>query len=316
MNKLPEKLRAAFACAALAACLLWIGETAPARAADLVPLKLIVMDPLAAPLSCPCVEGYAQRDYQALAEHLQRSLGREVKLVFGESLKAALKKTGGKADVIIGKHSVVRADAKAAHVSVTPIGHLTDKSGSTKQHGLIVVNRNDPAKEVKDLAGYSIIFGPAEAVEKHSAALTLLTRAGVEVPPERLRIDAACSDGACKVIDLGPASKTAAVISSYAQPLLEGCGTIKKGDLRVVGKTAEVVFVTAFVADQPTASNRRKIEDALQAIAAQTELLDALESLVGFLPASQEEPARSELDDAETPPTAETATSKKKTVGA
>ena len=26
---------------------------------------LIVMDPLAAPLSCPCVEGYAQRKYEA-----------------------------------------------------------------------------------------------------------------------------------------------------------------------------------------------------------------------------------------------------------
>lgn len=27
-------------------------------------LSLVVMDPLAAPLSCPCVEGYAQRKYE------------------------------------------------------------------------------------------------------------------------------------------------------------------------------------------------------------------------------------------------------------
>ena len=31
------------------------------------PLSLIVMDPLAAPLSCPCVAGYAQRKYEVLA---------------------------------------------------------------------------------------------------------------------------------------------------------------------------------------------------------------------------------------------------------
>jgi len=38
----------------------------------------------------------------------------------------------------------------------------------------------------------------------------------------------------------------ATVISSYAQPLLEGCGTIKKGDLRVIGETDPMPFVVAF----------------------------------------------------------------------
>jgi outer membrane protein assembly factor BamB len=37
--------------------------------------SLIVMDPLAAPLSCPCVKGYAQRDYQKLADYDQDTLG-------------------------------------------------------------------------------------------------------------------------------------------------------------------------------------------------------------------------------------------------
>ena len=36
--------------------------------------SLIVMDPLAAPLSCPCVKGYAQRDYQRLADYLSKQL--------------------------------------------------------------------------------------------------------------------------------------------------------------------------------------------------------------------------------------------------
>lgn len=68
-------------------------------------LSLIVMDPLAAPLSCPCVEGYAQRNYEVLASHLENAMSRKVDVTFGESLAMALKKSGGNADIVIGKQS-------------------------------------------------------------------------------------------------------------------------------------------------------------------------------------------------------------------
>ena len=158
---------------------------------------------------------------------------------------------------------------------------LTDKEGSTEQYGLIVVNRDDPAKVVADLKDYKIIFGPSEAAEKHTAALALLASAGI-TKPEELTIDAACSDGACKVIDLGPKSKTAAVISSYAQPLLEGCGTIKKGDLRVVGKTEPVPFITLFVSDSMEAEQVKELMQGLQGVSRDIQVLQALESLIGF----------------------------------
>ena len=248
------------------------------------PLTMVVMDPLAAPLSCPCVEGYAQRDYTVLAKHLEQTLGRELTVVFGESLPVAMKKTNGKVDIVIGKQSVVRADAKATKLELTAISQLTDLKGDTQQYGMIVVNKEDPAQEVSDLKGYTIIFGPAEADEKHSAAIELLKNANVVIPKERQKIDNACSDGACKVIDLGPTSKTAAVISSYAQPLLEGCGTIKKGDLRVVGKTSPVPFVTVFVADSLDASTRDGLNRAFVDAAVNPAVLDAIESLAGFIP--------------------------------
>lgn len=246
-------------------------------------LALVVMDPLAAPLSCPCVEGYAQRDYTVLAEYLQDVLGRQVSVTFAESLSAAMKKTDGKVGLVIGKQSVVRADAKTAKLSMTPISRLTDLKGDTQQYGMIVVNKDDPAQSVEDLVGYTIIFGPAEAEEKHHAALELLRDANIEIPRERQKIDNACSDGACKVIDLGPKSKTAAVISSYAQPLLEGCGTIKKGDLRVVAKTSPVPFVTVFVSDALDPSTRAQLNAALSDAALHPAVLDAIESLAGFI---------------------------------
>lgn len=251
--------------------------------ADEQAFTMIVMDPLAAPLSCPCVEGYAQRKYEALAEHLEKALGRKVQLVFAQALRVGLKETNGQADLIIGKDSVVRADAANAKVKMMPVAQLTDKSGSTQQHGLIVVNKADPAQAVKDLDGYTIIFGPSEAAEKHSAALSLLKSANVTIP-KSLQIDEACSEGACKVIDLGPKSKTAAVISSYAQPLLEGCGTIKKGDLRVVGQTEAVPFISAFSNASLSPVEQTTLNQALSMVKDHPDLLEALESLIGFLP--------------------------------
>src|SRR5947208_3409602 len=115
---------------------------------DKTPLTLIVMDPLAAPLSCPCVKGYAQRDYEKLAKQL----------------------------------------------------------------------------------------------ETHNS----------------------CSDGATKILDMHKSGeKAVTVISSYAQPLLEGCGTIKKGDLRVLGETDPMPFVVAFISERVNASDRAAIQAAL-----------------------------------------------------
>ncbi len=251
-------------------------------------LSIVVMDPLAAPLSCPCVEGYAQRDYEALAKLFERELGLKVNLTFASSLDVGVKKAGG-ADIVIGKQSVVSADLKDLKLDAQPAYRLTDNQGSVTQHGLIVVNQDDPAKTASDLAGYTIIFGSASAAEKHEAALDLLKKANVAVPKKLRKIDEACSDGACKVIDLGPKSKTAAVISSYAQPLLEGCGTIKKGDLRVVARTKDVPFVTMFLSDKLSGEKRSAIDAALKTIPLEPSVLEALESVAGFVEVAQDE---------------------------
>src|SRR5204863_3491936 len=97
-----------------------------------------------------------------------------VKLHFAETLAEALKKkTEGKADLIIGKDSVVRAGAKEASLGVTPLAALSGKDGKTTQTGLVVVPAADPALLVSDLKGYRILFGPSDCDEKHAAAVKL-----------------------------------------------------------------------------------------------------------------------------------------------
>src|SRR5262249_23211146 len=159
--------------------------------------------------------------------------------------------------IAIGKDSVVRHDAAACKLEVTPLARLTGKDGKTTQTGLVVVRSADAAHSVGDLGGYRILFGPRECDEKFAAARILVESGGVSLPaPEAAETSEACSDGACKVIDWGDSQKGAAVISSYAAPLLEGCGTIKKGDLRVVGETSPVPFITAFATNRVDAELR------------------------------------------------------------
>jgi ABC-type phosphate/phosphonate transport system substrate-binding protein len=262
---------------------LLFATTALGEEKSAAPLTLVVMDPLAAPLSCPCVKGYAQRDYEQLAKYLTEQLGAPVKTVFNESLKSALKETKGQADIVIGKRSVVLADAKKAGLQMKPILALSGKDGQTIITGLFVVPAADPAVSVADLKTYRIIFGSADADEKHSAALSLLKLSGVSVPKD-LETCEACSDGATTILELGPSIRGATVISSYAAPLLEGCGTIKKGDLRVVGTTDPVPFVVAFVSKKVPAPRQAAIQVALLKAGAKADLREALETKLGFVP--------------------------------
>jgi ABC-type phosphate/phosphonate transport system substrate-binding protein len=260
------------------------GEEKPAAAKSDTAYRLIIMDPLSKPLSCPCVEGYAQRDYEQLAKLLRQELGRDVKIAFNESLKVALTRdTDGRADIVIGKHSVVLADARRAGLQLSPRLALAGKDGQTMMTGLFVVPSTDPATKLADLANYRIIFGGEESDEKYAAAMTALKASKVALPAGKVETCQACSDGAVKILELGPDVRAATVISSYAAPLLEGCGTIKKGDLRMIGTTAPVPFIEAFVSESLSPPEQAAIEAALLKVANQPELLKALETKHGFV---------------------------------
>ena len=265
-------------------------ENAPETTPD--GLLMVVMDPLALPLSCPCVEGYAQRNYEKLAEYLSEQLGQPVRVTFSESLvKAQEKEPNAKVHLVIGKDSVVRHDSAALNMASTPLAQLTGKDGATTQTGLILVRSADKAQTVSDLKGYRILFGNAECDEKFAAARTMLEKFAVDVPAaEDSETFASCSDGATKIIEWGDSQKAAAVISSYAAPLLEGCGTVQKGDLRVVGETAPVPFVVAFATEHADAKLQKQMQAALLDMANNPELLEAIETLVGFVPLDEDYP--------------------------
>lgn len=252
------------------------------RAADRT-LHVVVMDPLSTPLSCDCVKGYAQRKYEKLGEFLAKQLERPVKVTWSESLVKAAKETGGPTQLVIGKHSVVLHDAAKLNRTFEPIAALTGSDGETTQSGLLVVRTEDAAQSVKDLAGYRIFFGPEDCDEKSAVIVDLLTANRLPVPAEK-ETSPSCSNAAAKLMELPAGEKAVAVISSYAELLLEGCGTVKKGDLRVVARSQPVPFITAFADASLSTAEQEAIQAALLAVAENVEMLEALETEAGFVP--------------------------------
>lgn len=233
------------------------------------PFTIVVMDPLAAALACACVAGYAQRDYDQLGTFLEKQTGRSVTVRYAEELT-------GHADLVFGKYSVVRADAAHRGLSLRTVAMLSDTRGHFHQTGLFVVRARDPASGIGDLAGYRLLFGPDDALEKHGAARASLEAFDIPLP-KPLRVSPGCSTASLAVIEK---EADAAIISSYALPLLEGCGSIEKGELKVIGHTDPVPFITVFAA--PSVDDT--ISRALLAANKEPDLLRALESRDGFRP--------------------------------
>lgn len=244
-------------------------------------LTMVVMDPLAAPLACDCVKGYANRQYQQLGEALEASLKVKINVHWSDSLIALQAKEPTLVpDIVIGKYSVVEAHAKQLNHKLRPFASLTDTEGNVTQRGLFVVRADSDFASVIDLEEATVFFGPEDCAEKWSSPKALLDKLGVATSSDSKTFQS-CSEAAKSLLALPKDTRAAAVISSYAAPLLEGCGTIKKGDLRVVGQTDELPFVTAFVSESLSVEQKTAVQAAILGIQ-DAELLKVLESSKGF----------------------------------
>ncbi len=273
--------RAGLATVLIAALLMTVGGITFGKAKK--EIVVVVMDPLAKQLACPCVAGYGQREYDQLGAHLTRQLGRPVRMVYAEAVsKALLHLSRQDLMFIIGKQSLVKSDAREARVGAHPVALLTGLDGSTTITGLFIVQTDDPAKTTADLKGRRMLFGLADSDEKNAAALAALQAAGIPAPA-KVETRSGCSDAAVELHDSLERPPPAAVISSYALPLLEGCGNVARGTLRVVGQTTPVPFITVFATENVALELETKMAQALFAVRNDAALLQAMESKSGFV---------------------------------
>src|SRR5882672_8725947 len=254
------------------------------------PVLLVVMDPLAKELACACVKGYGQRDYRKVAKRLEKAIRQHVTIEFSDDLAESMAGVSpGREVIVVGDQSLVAAGAKKAGLKCHPVCELTDPDGSTTLTASFLARSDDPAKELKDMGGRKVFIGLADADEKHFATMTALRASGLEPPamPEQRR---SYSDAALDMLDSQLSPPPVAVIPSYALRLLEGCGSVKPGNMKVIGKTAPVPFITVFVADSIPAEKEEKILKALLSIKGDAKLLKAMESRDGFKAIKGQEP--------------------------
>ncbi len=258
-----------------------LGEAADdsAVASQPAPLRIVVMDPLSAQLACDCVGDYAQRQYGKLAAFLQSQLGRPVEIAYAEALSSPTARARQGVDLVIGKVSEVAFDAQGLGLKVRTVAMLTGRQGTIAQQGLFVVRQDDAARSLMDLASRRLLFGPQESDERHSAAFSALEAFNVPIDDEP-PVSSGCSTAALAVAEK---DADAAVISSYAMPLLEGCGTVDKGALRIVGRTEPVPFIGVLATERVSAEFEAAVLDALLKARERQDLLAAMESARGFV---------------------------------
>ncbi len=243
------------------------------------PLTILVMDPLAEPLSCACVKGLGQRKYNELEAFLSKELDRRVHIVFEESLKLGTQRANGKVDLIIGQHSMVQFDAKAQKTPVRQLAKLTNPAGKTTVTGAFVVQAKSSIKNLSDLKGRKLFLGPVENAETHAAAVETLSQHKLDKQIDT-KTASSIEAGVFAVSD-GEADAT--LIRDYLLPLLEGCGKIAKGELRIIAHTPAVPFVEVFATDMVSESEAKAIQQVLLKVKTQPKLLSALESKTGFV---------------------------------
>jgi len=239
------------------------------------PLLVVVMDPLALPLSCSCLSGTGQRDYAAWAAELEARLDRPVALLFEESLALAHRRLDRRPDLVIGIDSVVRRDLADLGWEARPVAALSDREGKTTWRGQVVVRREGP-RALAALEGATVWLGPEE--EEALAAGVRGELAGLDA---ELRQGASYYEG---VFALADGEAAAAVIGDYALPLLESCGKIEKDSLVPIAHGEPRPFIVAFAlgGDAPRPAT-------LIAAGADEEIRARMESRDGFVSVARDD---------------------------
>jgi outer membrane protein assembly factor BamB len=254
------------------------------------PITFVVMDPLAKELACACVKGYGQRDYRQLAARLEASVRQRVSIEFSDDLAESMVGVGpGREIIVAGDLSLAMLGAKKAGLKCHPVCELTGLDGKTTFTGLFVARSDDPAKALKDIAGRRVFFGLADADENHAVVLASLRAAGAE-PAGKPERRGSYSEAALDVLDSALSPPPVAVIPSYTLPLLEGCGSVKPGNLKVIGTTQPVPFIAVFVSDNIPAQRQERIVKTLLNIKNDSKFLKTMESRDGFTPLIALEP--------------------------
>lgn len=248
-------------------------------------LHMVVMDPMSLPLSCACVDGVGQRRYELLSQQIQDAVEMKVNLVYEESLQLAIRRGLPRIDVVIGKRSVVLADANATKLKFREVAGLSNRRGKTDLRGVVLVRKNDRLNGVHQLAGKKVAIASPEHAECHAMAKDLLRSQNIdaELVP--------CGSIEAAVYAFADREVDAVVVTDYMPPLLEACGKLDQNASETIATTKPCPGVEVFLSTDLDAAFQDQLTDAIMAAGNLPAVKDALESRDGFVPAATDSTA-------------------------
>ncbi len=221
-------------------------------------IKVGVSEPFCEETACGCVGAHGRRSYRGLGE-AARKAGVELSFSYFKlesGLAAAV--AAGAVDGAIAKAWTVLRAARAAGRPFERICDLPLPDGSGKLAGVFIAPSGSPIRSLADLSGKRLAVGRSESYENSHAVDRTLRGLGIalgarEEYPGCLQAALSVVEGKCD----------AAVVSSYCPRygLYDMLGP--KADLRSIGETAAIPFVTFALSERADRGLRSRLREAL-----------------------------------------------------
>lgn len=253
------------------------------------PLYVVIADTSAKELFCSCAPPSMQKQYEPLRAAMQEKLQRPVRFDYiadfrFDDLPAEQAEVLRSAHMVIGKHSAIAHVVRANGLPLHHVATLTREDGGVGLRGVFVTRADSDVRSLRDLNGRRISLGRPFHAEKHAAARDALRNQ--HATPSQTETRLLCKEA---VQDVLAGQSDAAVLSDYSVHLLDNPELAPTGSLRIIGETAAVPFVAAFVRDGLSSGDAAEIVRFLvEGIGSDSGLRAALRTQRGFVPAAAE----------------------------
>jgi len=175
-------------------------------------IKLVVNDTYCKLTACKCIHHMASREYDKVLLKLKEDHNIDLQLVYcmeEENLVDSLR--SGRFDGAICKPWFAFDLMKGSEMKFKRIADINDPFDNLGLTGMIIVKKDSPVHEVKEINGKILALGKENSYEKYHLPLSFLEKEGIK--PFMLIKKGNCTEGINLLLD-GKAD--AAVISDYA----------------------------------------------------------------------------------------------------
>lgn len=234
------------------------------KPAEPLTVKLAVNDLYCKDTACVCVHHVAARTYPETLQQLKDEHGVDLQLdYFVEPYNLEEAILSGEYDGAICKPWTALMLQEKSGTTFERVADVPDPGDNQWLTGIVVVMADSEIQSLEGLAGKRVVFGQADAYEKHQAAKRLFEQKGIK--PGEIKTMAGCIENLGMLLD---GEVDAAVVSDYALSADCAVDFAKPEDFRIIGSTEKIPLTSVLVdANKVPESDRARLQAALLAVA-------------------------------------------------